>query len=332
MLFSPAAFATTWTQTTETDPVAGGKCVGNNVMSYGGYIYNWPSKYDLVFWPMTDRNFIYYCPESGYAAFGGDFKDITPEDKKALAEWLKVNFKKDQKPPTDLQSLDWLEKLYSVRKMDGRFWSMFHRLRAYDYSENGENEKSLARVRMALPLIEKSLAAGPKDFDLLEAYYLMGEYSRRLGEKEKSKKYFDLAKTAEYKDEDGSVKKGHPYIMELIADSEMAMDKPGERPVSQKRSGEKRTKSASCGGAIKSAMANVAIAEEAYYTDHDKYTADIKELQLAANDIASGVTVEITKVTREGYMLKGTQKACDEDMDGKTDVYYWDSLKGGLQE
>ena len=48
------ATATTWVDGEADDPFSDGKCHTPRVNSYGGYVYAWPSKYDIVYWPFID--------------------------------------------------------------------------------------------------------------------------------------------------------------------------------------------------------------------------------------------------------------------------------------
>jgi hypothetical protein len=74
-LLSLEASATTWGEPQSVpDPLRQDAiCKVAEPMSYGSYIYQWPSKYDQVFWPLTVPNGIWFCPESGFAAFIGEF-------------------------------------------------------------------------------------------------------------------------------------------------------------------------------------------------------------------------------------------------------------------
>src|SRR5262245_37271311 len=89
LLATSSALATTWTEPTpHPDPVRdGATCQGAEPMSYGSYIYQWPSKYDQVFWPLTDSHSIWFCRESGFAAFVGDF-ELGADERAALASHL----------------------------------------------------------------------------------------------------------------------------------------------------------------------------------------------------------------------------------------------------
>lgn len=210
------AQATTWGETTVTDPLTNAQISCQKPMSSGGYIYYWPSKYDLVFWPYTEENWICLNPDSGYAAFYNDFEKIAEKDKKRLTKWLNENFKPSQAPQSYEQKLLWLEKVYQQRSMDDDFWCYFYRLMAYFYREN--QTQSLFYVKKALPLLHANLDTNPTGIKRIENLFLLGEYHRRLDESEKAKFYFSQVKKAKYKDEEGNEQTGHPYFLDLIKD------------------------------------------------------------------------------------------------------------------
>ncbi|MCC6491224.1 MAG: DUF2225 domain-containing protein, partial [Candidatus Hydrogenedentes bacterium] len=180
MLFVAAADATTWADSEMTDPLTGKKVPSKEIMSYGGYIYNWPSKYDLVFWPLTDENWICLNPENGYAAFNDDFEELSKQEKETLKSWLVANYNPSEAPKSYEQKLDWLERVYRQRKKDDAFWCTFYRLMAYTHREH--REKSLVYVKKAIPLLEAQLKKNPKDIDRIEVLFSLGEYYRRTGE------------------------------------------------------------------------------------------------------------------------------------------------------
>jgi len=85
--------------------------------------------------------------------------------------------------------------------------------------------------------------------------------------------------------------------------------------------------------AVKSDLANLAIAEEAYFTDYDAYTT--------ATDDAGGLTgfkptekviLAAPVVAINGFQVTGTHPQCDaKPVDGAPDTYTWDSTNGGFQ-
>ena len=221
LFITVTVYATTWAPSEKTDPLTGEKVAAHEIASYGSYIFQWPSKYDLVFWPLTDQNWICLNAKNGYGAFNDDFEKLTDGEKKVLSTWLKANHKPSDAPKTHEEKLAWLERVYGQRTMDDAFWSRFYRLMAYMHREN--KVKSLAYVKKAMPLLNKKLETDPKGIERIEVLFLLGEYHLRLGETAKTKEYFAQVKSAKYTDEDGKEQVGHPYFLELVTQREKQM-------------------------------------------------------------------------------------------------------------
>ncbi len=222
-LFVGSAHAITWGSVETTDPMTGDKVTAQEPESAGGYIYFRPSKFDLVFWPFTDENWIWFSPKTGYASFGGDFDKLSDREKQHLSKWLKANYDPRRKPESHTSKLAWLERVYGQRKMDENFWSYFYRLMAYIYRD--DEQKSLEYVNKAIPLLQKALDAKPRGIRRIEVLYLLGEYSRRTGQDGTAHEYFRQVKSEKYEDKDGKVMAGHPYFLELVQDRERLMQK-----------------------------------------------------------------------------------------------------------
>lgn len=219
-----SARATTWAETTLTDPLTGEKVPAREIASFGGYIYEWPSKFDLVFWPMTDESFICLNPKSGYAAFNDEFEKLTPEEVEKLRDWLAKNYDPERPPRTHIEKLEWLERVYEQRRMPPTFWRRFYCLMAYMLRE--DEARSLAYVRKALPLLEEELSGNPSNVARIEVLYLLGEYHRRIGETEKARDFFRQVRGASYVDSDGKTRTSHPYFVGLVRDREKLLPPP----------------------------------------------------------------------------------------------------------
>jgi uncharacterized protein (DUF2225 family) len=211
-----SASGTTFISGKKIDPIGGETVVVHDVVSWGGYIYDEPSKYDQVFWPFTDELWIWFCPSSGYASFGDDFDKLADDEKARLALWLKENYRPSEKPTTHKEKLAWLERVYSQRQKDRDFWCRFHRLMAYVHADDPQT--GLAYVRKALPLLEEQLESDPKGTARIQVLFLLGEYHRRLGDKQEARRYFRQVKAAKYTEDDGTERTGHPYFLKLIKD------------------------------------------------------------------------------------------------------------------
>lgn len=217
-LVQPTA-ATTWGESTVRDPVSGKTIEVQEPMSSGSYIYSWPGKEDQVFWPMTDDSWLWFNPKSGYGAFGDDFEKLEGEALERVKTWLAAHYDKRKPPVARTELLDWFERIYGQRGMDEDFWCYFYRLMAFEQSQKDPG-RSLEYVRKALPMLERQLANPRSDYSRIATLYLLGEYHRRLGSLDASRSYFDQAKSAPYKDEDGQTLVGAPYFLALIEERE----------------------------------------------------------------------------------------------------------------
>jgi hypothetical protein len=168
--------------------LTGRKVPAQDIGSYGSYIYDWPSKYHLIFWPLTDENWICFNPKNGYAAFNDDFEELPGEERETLAGWLEKNYDPSDPPRSYEQKLAWLEKVYGQRQMDDAFWCQFYRLMAYVHEE--ETELGRSYVRKAMPLLRRDNSNGLKRKEQL---YLLGEYNRLIGDTDTSRAFLNKA-------------------------------------------------------------------------------------------------------------------------------------------
>ena len=80
LVFSLNVNATTWGPAKHKCPICNKTSVFQEVMSYGGYIYQWPSKFQYVYWPLTDNPSVYCCPNCFFSTYMWDFDSI-PNNK-----------------------------------------------------------------------------------------------------------------------------------------------------------------------------------------------------------------------------------------------------------
>lgn len=163
--------ATTWGPKKMTCPV----CQASNTlqvpMSYGSYIYGWPSKYQYVFWPYIDPAVLHCCRQCGLTCFLGDFEDVPKEKREAVRKALAgVSYTfEDGKYDTVRMSkrLAVAEKVYRVLGRSDEFWCRFYRVLGYCLGaeaveeQGAEKQKSQAGAaearKKALALAEKML-------------------------------------------------------------------------------------------------------------------------------------------------------------------------------
>jgi len=189
LLFPIYIYATTWGESEVADPILKGEiCKVQEPMSFGGYIYAWPSKYDQVFWPLTDENGIWFCEKSGFIAFIGDFKNLNSNEIDKIKKYLKNNPPKKRDIKTKLLLL---ENIYALRDTNKRFKNHLLRVLARWYQNLGDYEKANALRKMALIDIKKQLEGKLDELNQLEYLYLAANYSRQLGDQNASDIYFN---------------------------------------------------------------------------------------------------------------------------------------------
>ncbi len=183
------SFATTFREDKVDDPLSGDSagCTCNSINSWGTYIYNWTSKYDLVFWPYTSEQFIWFCLQSGYISFGNDFNRIRKKNRSAIEGFLKDSAPLKYEAMSHDEKLDWLEKVYKRRNKGDDFWLFFYRLRAYVSSDEQRKETYYRKVLELLDKQSPFRRLGTRN--KLQYYYILGEYNRRLGNAEIGYKY-----------------------------------------------------------------------------------------------------------------------------------------------
>ena len=109
------AVATTWGETTVVDPVSGKPCKVPTPASMGSYVYEWPEKYDQVFFPVTDGAGIWTCV-SGFAAVIGDIA-LSAGEKQRIAANLAAIPASERIPKDIAGKLRRAEALYLLRDL-----------------------------------------------------------------------------------------------------------------------------------------------------------------------------------------------------------------------
>ncbi|MFC1597679.1 type IV pilus biogenesis/stability protein PilW [Planctomycetota bacterium] len=204
-LTSPAD-AVTWSRTEETCPLCETKGTFWTWASFGSYVSERESKYDMVFFPWDDEAWFWMCRTCGYAQTGGEFSDLTEKQVAHLREALAVTVGPtvDQKgkekvsfieslrhiPPEDSIPLETrLEQTVRVNELlerDEAFWKHFNRALIYHYRKiNPDKARQYAKSEVLL--------LEDVTFPDKKTLYLLGEYHRMLGHKEEASGYFGRA-------------------------------------------------------------------------------------------------------------------------------------------
>jgi tetratricopeptide (TPR) repeat protein len=162
LALTAAAAATTWSPQEMTCPLCNTENEFYAVASWGTYIYQWPSKFQLIFWPYTDANVLYSCKDCELTCFMSDFEDIPAEKHDALREAsAEVDFGGDYATYAEITMsarLAAAEKVYAAWGRDDDFWCHFWRVAGYHYEAEGKVEEAAEARREALEIAETLMA------------------------------------------------------------------------------------------------------------------------------------------------------------------------------
>lgn len=224
ILLSSPTFATTWDDGVEVDDpiLEGKKCVVSEYMSYGNYIYHYPSKYEQVFWPETSSRGIWFCEHSGFTAIIHDFK-ITDEQKKKIKIWLAENYK----GKTDMLSrLKYIDAIYGLRDQNKYFQHRKLRFLAHWYEKLKKPEIAKAYRQKAMLTMQASLKTKLDPPERVETLYVLANYSRYLGDVAASDAWLAELNSALIELRKGKYKDFAEYITDLA--KETPRIKPGK--------------------------------------------------------------------------------------------------------
>jgi hypothetical protein len=163
------------------------------IASYGSYIYNWPSKYQLIFWPSTTGYGVYFCEHCHLAMFMGDFQDLAKEPKekreavaKAIAPLKKKQPDKRYYQIPMIYRLKIAEAAYRQLDKDDAFWCRFYRIKGYHHAGEGDAQGAKAARRKALELAEKMIKDRVAEPPAKELIFIKGSMQYFTGQKEKA--------------------------------------------------------------------------------------------------------------------------------------------------
>lgn len=177
----PAA-ATTWGETTVVDPISGNPCKVPTPTSMGSYVYEWPEKYDQVFFPVTDSAGIWTC-ESGFTTVIGDVV-LSASEKQRIAAHLGGLAVAARKGEGIADKLRRAEALYLLRDLSPERRALIHRILAYDFesmtadADRAAFHRKAALTIMLARLADESLPPATR----MEYVFVCANYVREFGD------------------------------------------------------------------------------------------------------------------------------------------------------
>lgn len=169
------------------DPIRpGATCRVLEPMSFGSYVFQAPSRYDLVFWPLTDPEMIWFCPDSGFAALVGDVEDLTEAEKAGIRATLAGSYRRGSGEVPVFDRLFLVQQSYSVRRKGASFNVLLLRALAFMYEEAGYASWAKVLRAEALESIRRALDGSLGERERLEYLFLCAAYEREFGRQKES--------------------------------------------------------------------------------------------------------------------------------------------------
>jgi hypothetical protein len=191
---SLAVLATTWASKDMECPLCGKSTKMEVIASYGSYIYNWPSKHQLIFWPVTTGYALYFCEHCHLAMFMGDFQDLAKQsqEKREAVKQAVAPLKKEQPDKRYYQismpyRLKIAEAAYRQLDKDDAFWCRFYRIQGYHLAGAGDQKGAKAARLKALKLVEKMIDGKVSEPPMKELVFIKGSMQYFTGQKELAK-------------------------------------------------------------------------------------------------------------------------------------------------
>lgn len=223
-----AAAATTWSPHEVECPVCKTKNVFMTWVSYGNYIYQWESKFQLIFWPLTAEPVVYSCKKCRLSAFMGDFERV-PKEKHAeilkRLEGVRLEYARPRAGHDD--GADYLripvtdrllaaERVYKVLERGDEFWCQFYRTLGYHFEAEKKQAQADEARREALRLAERMLAGKAHAGERKELLYITGAMRHFLRDDRGALRDFREAQELKYRN--ANVEGGGAGYDEFLSD------------------------------------------------------------------------------------------------------------------
>ncbi len=199
--------------------------------SWGSYIYAFPSKFQLIFFPYTYSSTIYCCKKCRLSLYMWDFKDLPKEKIADVAKLLEpVKISGEFKTYTDIPASDRMlvaEKVYQLLGRDDSFWNHFYRVLGYYCARDRKNEEASNARHRALDIVQKMLQDSANAGKRKELLVISGSMRHFTGDDPEAKKELNEASSLKFADErigEERSKNYDEYLSSLIKEFISAID------------------------------------------------------------------------------------------------------------
>lgn len=217
--------ATTWFPAKHKCPICNKKSTYQNIGSWGSYIYHWDSKYQYIYWPMTESPSIYCCPKCQFSSYLWDFDSIPKNKIDTLKQYLKtikLNKKyKDYMQIPITTRLEIAENVYRILGKDDNFWCEFYRILGYHYEETQNHSKAYENRCKAIKIANTMLLNEHYQGQEKELFYILATMNYKINQIDTALLYLNKAIPLIYNNKQWEEKNSNnlnAYLSELIID------------------------------------------------------------------------------------------------------------------
>ncbi len=215
--------AMTWSPVKIKCPYCGTKSVYYQLDSYDSHTYDYPSKYEYVFWPYVDGRVLYCCRRCWFTCFAWDFFSI-PEGKrdgvkKILAKMAVFETDGDYNVIPMYYRLQIAEQIYQLYERNDGFWCHFYRVKGYHCAHEGKTADA-AEARNKAFAYAGRLIADPVNAGISkEVFYIRGAMQYLLDDLDGALATFKYARQLRYYvpgADSGSLQDVNKYLNDLL--------------------------------------------------------------------------------------------------------------------
>jgi hypothetical protein len=226
-------FSTTWAPVEKKCPICGTTSKYYEIASYGSYVYDYPSKYEYIFWPYTDGKALYTCRKCWFTCFIWDFEDIPESKYKEIRKFVDSLDLHETNGDYYVIPMSYrlllAERIYQILGRDKEFWCHFYRVKGH-HMANEEKLAQAAEARTkALNIAEAMLEDEGKKGIRKELYIITGAMRFYLNDLHGALQDFKQAKQLTFGNENWnkeSLKDINIYLSTLVDDY---LEKLGEK-------------------------------------------------------------------------------------------------------
>lgn len=211
LAFVVQALAITTAEVDRECPVCKTKNKFRAFMSYGSYVYMYPSKYQDVFFPFTHPITFYICKECHLSMYMGDFEKLPGEkveEIKALLASARLDREfTDYKEVPVSERMAVAEKVYRALDKDDEFWAHFYRVLGYHLARERKDSAATEARLKSLEYLQRIASDNTRKGELKEILYSIAAMQYFTGSAAEAKTTLQRAARLTYKHPKADVEK-----------------------------------------------------------------------------------------------------------------------------